>query len=221
MEPDSGELKKLGATGLEYVAKGWRSHVYRTVINGRDAALKVAEPATVEKEVAILMEANKAGVGAELIGVTKHIVAMEYIKGERYTDWVGGAAPEDVKNVVLELLRQVRELDKAGIEHGQLSMAEKHIIVKEEGPYIIDFEKGSLEKKPRNLTAILNFLLLNPNGYAARTTREKLNIGADKVRRYARDYAESGDDAYAGIKRAVKAAGPGDEAKTARVQAAV
>ncbi|MFH1424980.1 MAG: RIO1 family regulatory kinase/ATPase [archaeon] len=201
MEPKKEELEQLKATGLEYVAKGWRSSVYKAQMGKKVAALKVCEAGTAVKEAEMLREANKVGVGPELYGSAEHIVAMEFIDGVRYADWVETAEPVDVKKVVLKILEQCRALDKAGIVHGQLSTAEKHIIVRGNIPYIIDFEKGSAEGNARNFTAVLNFILLNPNGYAAKTTVEKLNIDANEVKRYAREYSEHGEEAYAKTRR--------------------
>ena len=70
MEPSKEELKELGAKDVEYLAKGWRSHVYKARIKNKEAALKVTSEGTASKEAKLLKEANKVGVGPKFYGAT-------------------------------------------------------------------------------------------------------------------------------------------------------
>ena len=56
---------------------------------------------------------------------------MEYIDGEKIIDWV--KKPEtkanEIRSVINNVLRECYLLDHAGVDHGELSMIDKHVIV--------------------------------------------------------------------------------------------
>ena|GEM_PF-5853390 len=192
------ELEELGVSeiipyGPKGYKKGWRGFVFKARINNKTAALKVTEKA--EKEASLLQLANSVGVGPEFIAKTGHIVAMQFLDGPLYPEWLETAERGEVKKVVINVLEQAYELDKLGLSHGQLSNAYRHIIVCEK-PYIIDFEKGSSDSTCRNFLAILNYLLLNPHSAIAAKTRAKLNIGATEITAYARKYTIQKEEAF-------------------------
>jgi len=189
--PVEDELKKLGVSKIIcFVAKGWRGFVFKVRLGNKIAALKIGSPDRLLKEANVLKAANKLGVGPKMYGFTNHCVAMQFVYGEAYPDFIEKAGKKQTKQVVLKILKQAEKLDKAGIDHGELSRADKHIIVRRFGEgvksYFIDFEKGSTVRKPHNFGSVLNYLLLNPHSFAARRTREKLNIRLKEVKGYAR-----------------------------------
>ncbi|MDP7282494.1 MAG: RIO1 family regulatory kinase/ATPase, partial [Candidatus Undinarchaeales archaeon] len=173
------------------------------------AALKISAEDRILKESSVLKKANQHKIGPKIYGVTKHCVAMQFVYGKRYPAFIENATKKQAKSAVLKILKQAETLDKSGIDHGELSMADKHIIVRVSGApqgrstekltqrpgapaprcprvYFIDFEKGSFVRTARNFSAVLNYLLLNPHSFAARKTREKLNIRLIELKRYAR-----------------------------------
>ena len=57
---------------------------------------------------------------------------MELVEGDYLVDWVGGLGPGDVgllRGALLDLMEQARRLDVAGLDHGELSSARRHVIV--------------------------------------------------------------------------------------------
>jgi putative serine/threonine protein kinase len=79
----------------------------------------------------------------------------------------------EVKRVLREILEQCWRLDGAGLDHGELSHAPKHIIVDEDGkPFIVDFETASQNRRPSNVTSICQFLFIS--GAVAESVAEKL-----------------------------------------------
>jgi putative serine/threonine protein kinase len=189
--PIEQELKKLKITKIiSFVAKGWRGQVFKIKLGTKIAALKISTQERILKENSVLKKANEKKVGPKIYGVTKHCVAMQFIYGKNYPDFIESATKAQARAVVLKVLKQAENLDKAGVDHGELSRADKHIIVRTIGknvkPYFIDFEKGSFVRKSHNFGAVLNYLLLNPHSFAAKSTREKLNIRLTELKRYAR-----------------------------------
>jgi len=53
-------------------------------------------------------------------------------------------------------------LDSVGVDHGELSRPQDHVIVESEGydPVFIDFEYASMNRKPHNFTSIAQAVLI-------------------------------------------------------------
>ncbi|MEM2953985.1 MAG: serine/threonine protein kinase, partial [Candidatus Bathyarchaeia archaeon] len=82
--------------------------------------------------------------------------------------------------VLREVLEQCWRLDKAGLDHGELSHAPKHMIVDSENRvFIVDFETASLNRKPSNVTSITQFLFIS--GAVADKITKKLGVGDKSV----------------------------------------
>ena len=201
------ELQKLGVKALEFsgekqafnipvLGKGCVGVVVIAYIDGEKAALKVrrvdADRSRMQREAEMLKKANSAGVGPRLLGVSKNFLLMQFIDGDLLPKWM---EKRKQKALMVKILREVLEqcwrLDIAGLDHGELSHAPKHIIIdKKNKPFIVDFETASLNRKPSNVTSICQFLFIS--GVVAEKVAEKLG-GKDKkaiieaLRRYKTD----------------------------------
>ena len=66
-----------------------------------------------------------------------------------------------VRHVLRDVLEQCWRLDEAGLDHGELSRAPKHIIMDlKSNSRILDFETASTSRKVSNVTSICNFLFI-------------------------------------------------------------
>ena len=134
---------------IKQLAKGWSSYVW--VIQdeyGKDLVLKEVREKSPRKNLAeregkMLALANKVGIGPKIIEVNyeKNFVAMEYINGKKFFDWVmnEGACKEknfekevsakQLYEFIKELYKQCLTLDSIGLSHNQLQIG-KNILVK-------------------------------------------------------------------------------------------
>ena len=111
----------------------------------------------------MLRKANAVKVGPKLLGVSENFLLMEFIEGTHFPRWLESTVGSDVQSRVRLVLREVLEqcyrLDEAGLDHGELSNAPKHIIVDANGfPHLVDFETASIERKVSNVTSICQYL---------------------------------------------------------------
>ena len=85
---------------------------------------------------------------------------MQLIDGGLITDWLEtNKHAATVKQVLGEVLEQCFRLDQAGLDHGELSKAPKHLLVdKAQKPFIVDFETASVERRVANVTAVCQYL---------------------------------------------------------------
>jgi putative serine/threonine protein kinase len=198
------ELRKLGVEALEFsggkeafgipvLGKGCVGIVAIAHRNGEKVALKIrrvdADRVRMQREAKMLQKANSAYVGPGLLGVSDNFLLMQFIEGDLLPDWLEREGKKVlIKRVLREVLEQCWRLDDAGLDHGELSHAPKHVIVDAKSvPFIVDFESASLNRRPSNVTSICQFLFLS--GVVAEKVVAKLGEKDGKaIVRVLRDY---------------------------------
>ena len=174
-----GELEEMGVSalvlrgrhaidGVPIMGKGHVGIVVAALLGGREVAVKLrrvdADRASMEAEGEFLRVANGASVGPRLLGASREVLAMELVEGSYLVDWVRGLEPGDVgqlREVLLDLMEQARRLDVAGLDHGELSSARRHVIVSGGVARIVDFESASVSRRCSNVTSMAQYLFFN------------------------------------------------------------
>ncbi len=172
------ELEIHGVTAVEFAGKGsafnvpvlGKGYVGVVVIAqryGQRLALKIrrvdADRADLLHEANMLEIANSAGAGPALVDVSKNLLLMQLIEGDLLPTWLKENTDSiTLRQILHEVLEQCWHLDLAGLDHGELSKAPKHIIVDPYlQPWIVDFETASDTRKPSNVTAISQYLFMS------------------------------------------------------------
>ncbi|MDG7035599.1 MAG: hypothetical protein JRN32_00670 [Nitrososphaerota archaeon] len=164
-----GRLSSVGMVDIELkriVGKGHKSVVLSgSLSGGKRVAIKVLRTDTMEdrliREAKFLKMANSISIGPRLIATDKYFIVMEMIEGERFTGWLKRETkPEIIKEVVGSALRQTWKLDSIGLDHGELSNPDDHLIVGEASVTILDFESGSVMRRPKNFTSLFQYLFV-------------------------------------------------------------
>jgi putative serine/threonine protein kinase len=188
------ELERLGVTALEFggekqafnmpvLGKGCVGIVVIAHRGSEKIALKIrrvdADRAGMQREAQMLKVANSVGVGPKLLGFSENFLLMQFINGDLFPNWLEkGIGKKRLEKVLKDVLEQCWRLDEAGLDHGELRCAPKHVIVDgQDKPFILDFETASLNRKPSNVTSIAQFLFIS--GGVAEKIAEKLG-GKDK-----------------------------------------
>ena len=186
------ELKKLGVRAVEFtgekmafdvpvLGKGCVGVVVAVHTNLGKDALKIrrvdADRAGMRHEAEMLRRANAINVGPRLFKVTENFLLMEFIEGALLPQWVEAlkerGARSRIRWVLRAVLEQCYKLDEAGLDHGELSRAPKHIIVDvDDCPHLVDFETASINRRVTNVTSICQFLFIGSQ--AAKTIKRKL-----------------------------------------------
>ncbi len=199
------ELGELEVEGVYFTAKprleplrigkGYRGVVLLARRLGEDVALKIlradAGISTLRREAELTSAANRAGVGPCLLGSAEHVLALEYIIGEDLDLWLGKAdySLRDIVRLVLRrCLEQARRLDEIGLDHGELSNARRHILVKENlSPVILDFGKASFSRKPHNVTSLFSYITYGPHSSKILEILDVSEKPLEVVREYKRE----------------------------------
>ncbi len=163
---------------LNILGKGCVSVVVKAILDNKTIALKIrrldADRESMEREANFLSIANSVDVGPKLVAKSKNFLAMELADGEKMVDWIQHDLEDrQVSSVARQVLEQCFRLDSTGLDHGELSNLNKHVIVGE-NVTIIDFESASIQRRVANVTAATQCLFIG--SAIARKVRSVLKI---------------------------------------------
>ncbi len=182
------ELKDLGVEALEFsgkaaaanvpvLGKGYVGVVVVAYVCGEKAALKMrrsdADRESLGHEAELLARANSVNVGPRFLAASKNFLLMQLIEGDLLQNWLEPQKDKLViRKVLVDILEQCWRLDEAGLDHGELSKAPKHLIVdKVYKPFIVDFETASLDRRVINVTSVCQFFFMG-NSRASKSLTE-------------------------------------------------
>ena len=177
------------------LGKGCTSVVVLAASSDGEAALKIqrtdSNRESCAHEAEILKMANNIGVGPKLLRHTKNLLLMEYIEGTKISSWLLEKTARHNRKAIVQVLRRVLEdcysMDNAGIDHGQLNPARKHIIVRSNGtPVIIDFESSSIRRRVANVTSASQYLFIGSE--VAENVCTALSLRRDTIKDSLRKY---------------------------------
>ena len=169
------ELQTLGVDAIEFYGKtsahvmqvygkGYVGIVVVAQVHGQRLALKMqrvdSDRESLLREAELLTKANTVGVGPKFLAVTKRFLLMELIDGGSLETWLQTHRdPPQVRNMIADILEQCWRLDEISLDHGEISKAPKHLLVKKDGePCIVDFETASTTRNASNVTSVCQYL---------------------------------------------------------------
>ena len=215
------ELKKLGISHVSFtgplqigkchiLGKGYVGMVILAKKSGNNVALKIRRADSPRKnmsdEARLLKIANKINIGPKFIKNSKNFLVMELIDGEKIIDWAKNSKTKskDLYHVINNVLRECYLLDNVGLDHGELSTIDKHVIIGKDRNTIIDFESSSTKRIPSNVSAATQAIFIGTG--LAKIIRTKIHVPRrDKIIRLVRNYKklrtqQSFDDLLHGLK---------------------
>ncbi len=193
------ELEKLGIksislTGpttlgtLAILGKGYVGIVVIAKKGNKEVALKIRRTDSPRKgmkdESVLLKLVNSVDVGPKMFDVSKNFLAMEYLEGDKFSDWLdslkGIGRAKRLKSTIKNILEDCYRLDQMGFDHGELSNISKHVIVGKTKSSLIDFESSSTKRKPSNVTSITQAFFIG-SGISKKTQKIYKNSSKEKI----------------------------------------
>lgn len=155
------ELESRGYKEVKYLAKGRRGVIYtcykgrtRYTVKSRNMRSKVF--GRIEHEGLWLKELNKRGIGPELVGMGRGYIIYRYVEGVFFDEYIQKKSKRQIKEIILDIFRQARELDRMGIDKEEMHRLTKNLLIGEKA-VLIDFERTRKTDKPRNVTQACQF----------------------------------------------------------------
>jgi len=153
-----GDLK-LGT--INVLGKGYVGIVVLAKRKQKIVAVKIRRTDSQRKEMRneakLLQIANSIDVGPALITSSKNFLIMEYLDGKKIGIWIkelkGKGSTKRLKTTIKKILEDCYNLDRIGLDHGELSNIGKHAIIGKSKTTIIDFESSSTKRRVSNVTS--------------------------------------------------------------------
>jgi putative serine/threonine protein kinase len=188
------KIKSICLTGpttignLEILGKGYVGVVVLVKRGNKEVALKIrrtdSQRENMKNESKMLKLVNSVNVGPKIIDVSKNFLVMEYIEGEKFSDWIemlkGSGSVTQLKSTIKNILEDCYRLDQIGFDHGELSNISKHVIVGKTKVTIIDFESSSTKRRPSNITSITQAFFIG-SGIAKQAQKIYKNSSKEKI----------------------------------------
>ena len=168
------QLGKLCVLGKGYVGLV----VLARLRSGRRTALKIrrldSQRDSLRGEARLLETANRAGVGPALYSGSMNFLVMELLDGEPIGRWMrdltGRGSVAALKGAILQIMEDCFRLDRAGLDHGELSSITKHAVVAGSKTTLIDFDSASMSRRVSNVTSACQGIFIG-SAIARRTRR--------------------------------------------------
>ena len=188
------KIKSICLTGpttignLEILGKGYVGIVVLVKRGSKEVALKIrrtdSQRKNMKNESVLLKLVNSVNVGPQIIDVSKNFLVMEYIEGEKFSNWIemlnGSGSVNKLKSTIKNVLEDCYRLDQIGFDHGELSNISKHVIVGKSKVTIIDFESSSTKRRPSNITSITQAFFIG-SGIAKQAQKIYKNSPKEKI----------------------------------------
>ena len=183
---------------LQILGKGYVGVVVLAKKRNSVVALKIrrldSQRNEMQSEAKLLKLVNTVNVGPKLYDVSKNFLVMEYLEGNKISDWIqslkGNGSSKKLKSIIRIILEDCYRLDEIGFDHGELSSISKHVIVGKLRTTLIDFESSSVNRRASNVTSITQAIFIG-SGIAKKVqriykipTKEKI---IDVLRKYKRE----------------------------------
>jgi len=188
----STTIGKLGILG-----KGYVGVVVLAKRGNKKVALKIrrldSQRSEMKSEAKLLRLANTVSVGPKLLDFSKNFVVMEYLEGEKISNWIrslsGSGSVKKLKNTIRTVLEDCFRLDQIGFDHGELSSISKHVIVGDTKSTLIDFESSSTKRRVSNVTSITQAIFIG-SGIAKMIQRIYRTPSKEKIIEVLRTYKQ-------------------------------
>ncbi|MEK6907492.1 MAG: hypothetical protein AABW45_03105 [Nanoarchaeota archaeon] len=142
---------------MRYFTKGKRGTIYLD----KEYAIKKAQSNRIKNEVKWLKVLNKHSIGPRLISYNKSSFRYKFIKGDFIINFINKNKKGIVKKILIDVLRQCRIMDKLNVNKKELHKPIKHIIIRNNKAFMIDFERCFKSDKPKNITQFAQFIMSN------------------------------------------------------------
>lgn len=180
---------------LQYFSKGQRSVVYRANLENKEVIIKVEKQDSgainrISNEISWLKILNKQEIGPELVSYGKDFLIEKFIQGVLFRDWIAEAGREEAVNMIIKILEQCRKLDELQVSKEEMHHPFKHIIISDEKPVMIDFERCHKTPRPKNVTQFFQYLASEKISEILSEKCIMIKDATQELKNYKNDYSE-------------------------------
>ncbi|MBI5390432.1 hypothetical protein HZB02_03015 [Candidatus Woesearchaeota archaeon] len=146
----------------QFLASGKRGDVFVGFYHGKKAAMKQqrkdSKGTTIQFEGLILQKLNQYGIGPKLLASGSDWLIYEFVDGIRCNEFVETASKQQIIMVLHNLINQLALMDSLGYNKEEMHHPYKHVLIENNKPVLIDFERCRKTEKAKNVTQCCQWL---------------------------------------------------------------
>jgi HemK-related putative methylase len=187
-------LEKNSIKKIKYFSKGHRGLLYTGILKKIKVAIKIKNPKSgalerIQNESKWLKRINKKNIGPKVLIYGKDYFAYKFIDGAFILDYLSKSDKKNIKKALIDIFEQMYLLDSMNVNKGEMHHPVKHVLVENNKPFLIDFERMRYTNKPSNVTQFCQFLT---SGKVQRILKsKKIEIDKKKLLNMAKSYKKS------------------------------
>ena len=155
-------LEGKNIKNIKRLAKGHRGLIFTGKLGKKKVAIKkqredITAIGRIDNEARWLKVLNRKNIGPKFLFMDDSYFVYEFVEGEFFPKYIETAKKQEIKKVILDILKQCFILDKRGINKEEMHHPYKHILVNKK-PVLIDFERTHVTEKPQNVTQFCQYI---------------------------------------------------------------
>lgn len=144
-------------TRIKLFAHGHRGLIFTGLFKHKKVAIKIQRPdtaakGTVAREARVLKKLNRYGIGPRLLFTGKNYFAYEFVEGSFIRDFIKREKSAAIKKMLINVFNQMKKLDELGLNKEEMHHPFKHVIIANNKPVLLDFERCKKTAKAHNVT---------------------------------------------------------------------
>ena len=180
-------IEKEGITNLRYLTQGKRGIVFTGFYKKKKVTVKLTHPRSrsknrIEIETQWLRRLSKQGLGPKLLMSGQDYLVYEYIDGIFIEEYIQAASKYDIVQLLRMLFDQLYLLDSLKINKQEMHHPHKNILIdkRTKRPILIDFERATYTKSPKNLSQFCQFV--SSSAFSQRLKEKGIEIDKSLLR---------------------------------------
>jgi release factor glutamine methyltransferase len=160
------ELKnaqELGIKNIKYFTHGKRGLIFTANYKNKKVAIKIKRPSSqafnrINIEATWLKKINRHNIGPKLQLSGNGFIVYSFIEGDFIPYYIEKNNKQNIKKTLIAVLNQCYQLDKLNINKEEMHHPPKHIIIGNNKPILIDFERTRTTNSPKNVTQFVQYI---------------------------------------------------------------
>ncbi len=190
----SSTLKKLESENIKkpkVFSHGKRGVIIKGTYESQTVAVKIKKKesfalGTIDNEARFMKLLNKYDIGPRFIMHKKNFLMYKFVSGIFIEEFVISSKKKDILSVLKKVFYQMYVMDNLGINKFEMHHPIKHIVIKDNNPVLLDFERCRRTEDPKNVTQFCDFLISKK--FNSLLKKKEINIEKNQMIRIAKKY---------------------------------
>lgn len=193
-------LKKIEGMNIKdsrIFAHGKRGVIIKAKKNNKEISIKTKKPGSnafgnLDIEANTIKKLNEYNIGPKLISYVDDMLMYEFVNGVFIEEFITINSKTKIKKVVEKIFDQLYQMDSLGINKFEMHHPIKHILIVNDNPVLIDFERARHTDQPKNVTQFCDFLISKDMAKLLQTKNIKFDSNEliNAAKDYKKDYSK-------------------------------